>query len=184
MYQPHNLFLLIPCALLCWLLAAICIMLRNEEIFKVPRFPRIKVPRFPGIFGIAFLGIIVLMFGVREYDDYRFRAELRDISPDRMQHICLIKQRTRREIVDASEVSELMSRIQSLKSIGAHHSHPTDPFEITFLYAGQEYLYTIGRDSERPNEYWVNADSREDDIGRIRSDDLGQIVQRLLAGKQ
>ncbi len=175
MYQPHDPLGLIICALLCAIVIAVSSVLQRKR--------ELKSQAVAVLFGVGFIGFILLTIGITAYDDYKLREELRGIPPDRMMHVRLFKGESSREIVAPSDVGELMSRIQSLKNVAAHHSHPADPFEIAFGYGGRQYQYKIGQESARPNEYWVDAVDRKDDIGRIRSGDLGQIVQRLLAGK-
>ena len=135
------------------------------------------------IFGIGFIGIIFLVAGIKEYDNYSLRKELRNIPPNSLSHFSLSKGEASRGIDSPVDVSKLMSQIQSVKYCHAHHSHQTDIFEITFEYNGQSYQYSIGPDSQRPGEYWVNADNREYAIGSFHSDDLGQVVQNLLTNK-
>ena len=175
MYQPHNVLLFVPCALLFWLLGAISITLHNKG--------KLKVGWLSGVFGFGFVGAIFLMAGIKEYDDYSLRKELRNIPPNSMSHFSLSEGESRQGIDSSLDVSKLMSQIQTVKHCFAHHSHQTETFEITFEYRSQCYQYSVGLDSRRPGEYWVNALGREYDIGRFHSDDLGQVVQSLLADK-
>ena len=174
MYQPHDVLWVVPCALFCGVTAAVCGVLQKKN--------KLKSRALPGLPVFAFFGCILVAIGTTTFDNYKLRAELRGIPPDKMLHVRLFKGQLSPEI-GAADVSVLMSRLQSLKAVSAHHSYPTDPFEVAFIYSGRQYQYRIGRDSARPDEYWVDAADRKDDIGRIRSGDLGQIVQRLLADK-
>ena len=175
MYQPHNLLWFIFCTVLC-----------ASGIF-VTRLLSLKVKNKWGIISKIFcLGFV--LFGLlavctKTYDDYRLRTELRRIPTDKILNFRLSNGKSSREIVSPSDISALISRIQLLKDVWSHHSHPIDPFTIDFKFDGDNYEYEIGRDSERPNEYWINAVGRDEDIGRSHSSDLGQILQSLLAEK-
>jgi hypothetical protein len=176
MYQPHNLSWFIVCALLCILGAVVTRLLSLRA--------KNKFEKVSGLFAFGFVLFLLLTAGVKMYDDYRMRAELRKISAEKVSYFRLSNGKSSREIASPADISALMSRIRSLKNIWAHHSHPVDPFTIDFKYDGESYEYEIGRDSERPDEYWINAVGRDEDIGRVHNSDLGQTLQHLLTDNQ
>ena len=93
----------------------------------------------------------------------------------------------RRQLSETNELIPLFRQLQSVDSVPAHHSYPTDPFDVRFMLNGHEYRYQIGRDSARPNEYWVFETARAPDsgreIGRIESPTLGQVLNLLAHGQ-
>ena len=172
MYQPHNLLWFILCALLCILGTVV------TRLFSLRA--KNKFEKISALFAFGFVLFLLLMAGIKTYDDYRLRMELRRIPTDKISSFRLSNGKSNREIVSPADISAVMSRLQPLKNIWAHHSHPVDPFTIDFKYDGESYEYEIGRDSERPDEYWINAVGRDDDIGRVHNSDLGQALQHLL----
>jgi hypothetical protein len=64
--------------------------------------------------------------------------------------------------------------LRSIRRLPAHHSYPTTRIGIEIRGEGRRTLMlTLGRDSERPSEYWVFSDAsqvtRDNEIGRVVS---------------
>ena len=119
------------------------------------------------------------------FGDWRLREELREIPPQKVTNLTLSKDGVKKQIIDPSDVLELMSQIQSIKYIMAHHSVPKDEFDISFSYDGQQFHYRFGRDSDQTNEYWVFNErvSETEEIGRIKSGEFGPMIDKLLTTK-
>lgn len=49
----------------------------------------------------------------------------------------------------------LIETLQAMPSIGAHHSHPERRFNIIIESGKGTLKLALGRDSQRPQEYWV-----------------------------
>ena len=92
-------------------------------------------------------------------------------------------------IRDPAEISALLSLLQTLRDLPAHHSHPIENCDITIEFGSSEYQYRLGRDSAVPDEYWVFETARTGsgssgrEIGRVRSPKLGQLIGELLQKK-
>ena len=81
----------------------------------------------------------------------------------------------------------LLDQLQQVKAVPAHHSHPTDSYDVKFMRGGHRYQFRIGRDSYRTNEYWVFETARAEnpgrEIGRIESSTLGELLSSLARGQ-
>jgi hypothetical protein len=70
-----------------------------------------------------------------------------------------------------SDREQFLAALRTLSTLSAHHSHPTRRIHVRILDEQQELALELGRDSGRPQEYWVyRPDSRItnlNDIGRI-----------------
>lgn len=66
---------------------------------------------------------------------------------------------------------EIISELQKLSTYVAHHSHPERVIQIVVAYNGNTLRLNLGRDSGRPNEYWVfyprYRHTSANEIGRI-----------------
>lgn len=89
------------------------------------------------------------------------------------------------EISDALVIVELFQIVSQSKKVMAHHSHRISDVKLLFPQSG--YIYTLGRDSEYPNEFWFGWNGiagRERDwlsvgasLGQLRSDELDRWVK-------
>ncbi len=128
---------------------------------------------------------VVLLFGVGSYDNWRLRGELRNVAPAEVGELVLSRGDVKTKVTNKTEIAKLLSLIQTLTYVAAHHSHPTDEFDVTFESKGQLYHYRLGRDSKLDDEYWVfrasnfGAGKQDIEIGRVRSAQLGPLVERL-----
>jgi hypothetical protein len=125
----------------------------------------------------------------RQHDNWRLREELRNVAPAEVAEVVLSRGNLQANVTDKTELAKLFSLLRSVARVAAHHSHPTDEFEVTFQFKGQLYHYRLGRDSKKEDEYWVfrvgqpRAGNQDIEIGRIQSDQLGQLMATLLRGK-
>ncbi|MHC4478239.1 MAG: hypothetical protein ACYTEL_21585 [Planctomycetota bacterium] len=71
----------------------------------------------------------------------------------------------------ASNPRELISALAKLGPLMAHHSHPTVRIEVLVVDNNRRLILNLGRDSDRPQEYWVFYPgyrvTRLNEIGRI-----------------
>lgn len=72
---------------------------------------------------------------------------------------------------------ELITELQAIENIMAHHSHPVTKNEIILKSSTKDSLVlTLERDSEIDNEFWVflrkYKSTKGEEIGRIRSEKL------------
>jgi hypothetical protein len=56
-----------------------------------------------------------------------------------------------------ADIAELVALLRSGRDVAAHHSHPEH--EITFRFADDPRVFSLGRDSAEANEYWLKLDS-------------------------
>jgi hypothetical protein len=61
------------------------------------------------------------------------------------------------EVTEAASVRELLTLLRTEPQVGAHHSHPVNKYQLTFPEVG--YVYSLGLDSDVPDEYWLHWDS-------------------------
>jgi len=179
MYKPHN-----PLWLVCTFLALLALFV----VANVKQRRKVWNLHPNVVLGIGVLaGLqIVLLLGIRGYDRYRMRTEIKRIVPAEVAKLNLGLGNVTREITDPRSVAELFGLIQSARPVAAHHSTTTERFDLSFEFQGQPYQYQLGRDSERPTEFWLIPVGRpfpggEDlDVGRIESAPLGALLEQLL----
>jgi len=169
MYQTHNMLWVLPIAGAFWLAAVANAILSKRRGSKAPDW--IMITCFVG-FGAC----IAVLTGMREYDDARERAELRGIDPAGVLHLSLSRAGSQKEITEPASVLAVISELKSIKHILAHHSHENDFVDIDFEYQQRAYHYHIGLDSDRPQEYWVEAGG-----GRLNSATFGPLIDKLMA---
>jgi len=75
-----------------------------------------------------------------------------------------------REIADPQQIAALDVVIQSARYVGAHHSYPKDLVELIIESGGNSYHIQVGRDSDRPDEYWILEREGPSDPGAARSE--------------
>ena len=67
--------------------------------------------------------------------------------------------------------SEIVVDLRGISSDWGHHSHPTKRTRLQIDGASDRLLLELGRDSDRPHEYWVfdpsGAITTENEIGRV-----------------
>ena len=168
MYQTHDMLWVLPIIGACWLGAAVTAILSKRRGSKAPDW--IMITCFVG-FGTC----IAVLTGMREYDEARERAELRGIDPAGVSHLTLGHAGLQKEITEPASVLAVMSELKGIKHILAHHSHDNNFVDIDFEYQRRPYHYHIGRDSDRPQEYWIEAGG-----GRINSATFGPLIDKLM----
>ncbi len=169
MYHPHNVLWLLPIALACWLGGAVTGLLSRLR-------PGSVSGRLKFVFIFGFIGCIVSMIVMRNYDDAQERAELRGIDLAGVSHLTLAHAGLKKEITEPASVLAVMSEFKAVQNIGAHHSHPEDYVDVDFEYQQRPYHYHVGRDSDRPLEYWIRGAG-----GRINSETFGPLIDKLMA---
>jgi hypothetical protein len=78
--------------------------------------------------------------------------------------------------INGSEVGDSTAIVAALKTVtdvGAHHSHPAELFRVEVMTDSGSLELILGRDSERPDEYWVFP------LDRKRFEDLGNEIGRV-----
>jgi hypothetical protein len=181
MYQPHEISRSALGFAGSIVVAVLLSILSRARKWEVPRWI------FPVILGLGMAQLAVVQ-GLQFFDDGKLREELKQLNPDIVRDLSVQHADRRRLVTDANEIRMLFSELQQLKPIAAHHSHPTDLFEVRFTKDGGRYRYVIGRDSERPQEYWVKEAARYPfsghEIGRIQSVSFGRFLESLLNSAQ
>jgi hypothetical protein len=75
------------------------------------------------------------------------------------------------EGMTVKDVQPVILALQQISSQLGHHSHPEKIIHVTVTEEGQTLRLNLGRDSERPTEYWVfypyYRNTRMNEIGRI-----------------
>jgi len=144
MYQPHNLYwLLLPLLFFAVWFAVQCVRYQGKNRKKMI---------WPWL---GALGVILLINVVSHYDDMKLLEELRGFHPAAINTLVLSQGNRRREINTPSEIAALISAFQSITNVAAHHSNPLNRFDVVFDYQYNAFHYQVGRDSEKPDEYWV-----------------------------
>lgn len=179
MYQPHEtLWYVISFGSFLILLPVIHSILQRRHL-KAPRW------LFPAL-GLLAATQLLLAGLVRVHDERKLREELAAIPRTGVSRVTLRRDNVRRVIRDPEEISALLSLLQTVRDLPAHHSYPAENCDITIEFGGSEYQYRLGRDSAVPDEYWVFETARTGsgssgrEIGRVRSPKLGQLVGELL----
>lgn len=179
MYQPHNILWLLGAFVLCCLLLVATFLRSRLSQSKMPKWI------FAVIIGLA-LSQFWLALGITAYDKQRLRSELRAISAAEVARIEIKHGAQQKQITNSSDIGAILTALQTVRSVAAHHSQPLDKFGLSFDYRGHHFRYVIGRDSERSNEFWVCLPNElplgEEglEIGRVQSDKLGAIAANLL----
>lgn len=63
---------------------------------------------------------------------------------------------TRRELTDPADQQAFIDALRGGEVVAAHHSHPLD--KVEFGFAGDSRVFSVGRDSSKPDEYWVELE--------------------------
>ena len=182
MYAPHNVIWLVFGSVVCALLFAAAMVLRQVNKPPVPGWVAYAA-------GSLAAGLALLTLGIRSYDRGKLRSELCTLVPAQVTRLVLTRGGVTTELTNHAEISALLSALQSLSNVAAHHSHPTDPCDFAFDAGGIRCHYRIGRDSENTDEYLVfrlnptGTEESEIEIGRVRSNQLGRTLENLLKSK-
>jgi hypothetical protein len=141
--------------------------------------------------GMLTWGVAVLFlfgaFAMQGYDRWKLRTEFSQLTPARLTRVTLSRGNQTNQLHDFERISEVLSLAQSARRVRAHHSHPIEPADLILESKGLSYHYRIGRDSELSEEWWVQRvgrDGSEFEIGRVQSNQMGQLLDQLLPPKQ
>jgi hypothetical protein len=182
MYQRHSLIFFVFTILVSIVVVGALIALKRLNKLPLPQW---LVSLLPWLITLQ----VVMLFGVGSYDNWRLREELRNVAPAGVGELVLSRGNLTAKVTDKTEIAKLLSLIQTVARAAAHHSHPTDEFDVTFEFKGQVYHYRLGRDSKKDDEYWVfragqaRAGNQDLEIGRVQSSLLGPTVANLLPSK-
>ena len=111
------------------------------------------------------------------------RQGILDVEAKRIKILQLERGTDKRVVENPSDIAQFFRIFQSVHDVHAHHSHPIDSCRVKFQFQGTWYQYDLGRDSERPQEYWVmEVPQVKLDLGRIESAELGPLIDKLLKG--
>jgi len=182
-YEPHHPAWFALGFVICMLAFAVATVQRHRQRWQIGRAPLIA---------LCVIGMVqvLLAIAVIRFDQRQFRSELKAMVADQVDQITLSRAGAHRELTDRQEITQLIALLQTLKGVAAHHSHPVEKIDLVFNSGGRQYHYRIGRDSERPWEFWIapigrQAPGREGlEIGRVQSAEFGRLVERLLGGRR
>lgn len=181
-YQPHEPLWFLAAFGVLVLLAGGLLTLRQRGKSRIPAW----LP--PTVAALAALQI-ALAGATRLYDDAQFRRELRAIPADAIARVELIRDGRQHRLDRPAEIRTLLLGLQAVRNIAPHHSSPTDPIEVAFQYQGAAHRYRVARDSERPDEFWILEVARSHpgtaprEIGRVQSEVLGEVLERMTTGR-
>ena len=119
-----------------------------------------------GVFVISILGIFLLS-EILSYYSYQVTMDfLADIGEGYEITVDGVKE---------DDGAKILSILQSMDNspFQAHHSHPTKRIKFAIKSHGESLELELGKDSERPNEYWVfypkYKHTRANEISRVRT---------------
>lgn len=129
----------------------------------------------PLITGIILLGQTILTwiiaFGSLFLVQDMARNELKDILSKSDLSI-----KINGELIENEYSTLIISELQSIADISAHHSHPTEITKIQIISNNETSILSLEKDSEIRTEYWIYWDkyktTKSNEIGRIRTDKL------------
>lgn len=148
------------------------------------QFGKVKLPNYVFVppIGIAIL-LILTMSWLRMSDDRKLRAELQGFNPLAVSNVVVSTKGARHQLVETNTLISVFNQLQQVQVVPAHHSYPVDSYNFGFTFRGLRYLYRMGRDSDRADEYWVFETARAGlpgrEIGRIHSSTLGQLLNSV-----
>lgn len=177
MYNYHDVSFIWFTLPLSFGLLALYIILKEKKILVIPSIDIILV--------LICAFQIILGLEITERDNHFFRAELRNIESSKVKSLTIIQDKIQTKIENKKLIIQFFSIIQSVKRISAHHSSPIEAIKIIFTYKDNIYKYTLFKDSENDNEYWIfsdrlsGTDRSKVEIGRIVSNALDQFINKL-----
>ncbi len=139
---------------------------------------------------IVVVAAMVVPFAIQgvahnQVQSWRHQRSLIATTPVQIANFQVAYKGTRCAIESPERFAPILAGLQSVGTILSHHSHPTNPVEIVFDANGKRHIYFVGRDSERPNEFWVFTDHFSGiPIGRFQSDTFGYQLFALLAPQE
>ena len=130
--------------------------------------------------GIAFVSMSLAGRMTMKRDQGK-RQVLLGVDSLRLREVDLSQGPKHQLVHDPDSIHSLFTILQTVHTVHAHHSSPTDLYRIHFRYQGETQEYEIGRDSDIATEYWLLDYPRESfDLGRVQSSELGPLLDRLL----
>jgi hypothetical protein len=180
-YQPHDITWFFLGFLIFLALAGVVLYLKDQKKIGLPRW---MAPSLAAMAALQLAGAGI----TRVWDERQLRNELRNLPRDQIAKLVLSGDGARREISNSHEISAVISLIQGLRYLGAHHSSPRDLIDVVIESGGNSYHYQVGQDSQRPSEYWILERGRAigsmgREIGRVQSNQLGPLLKQLLEEK-
>jgi len=113
---------------------------------------------------------------------HRFKA----LIAQKPSHLFISSEGKTNEISDRAVIDEFFHVATQSKKVMGHHSHAVS--HVTLLFPETGYIYSLGRDSEYPNEFWFGwggiAGRGRDwldagaSLGQLRSDELERWVTK------
>jgi hypothetical protein len=180
MYQAYQTYWLGAGFLVCVGLAVV--------LAALAQFKKLKLRK--SAFFLLIVAAMLLMMTkswLRVSDNDQLRLELKEINPLFVSNLVVRADGGSRDIMSTNKNEALFKQLQRVEAVPAHHSHPTDSFEVKFEGDGHEYRYRLGRDSDRTNEYWMfettRAGTQGREIGRVQSTQLGPMLEQLVTSK-
>jgi hypothetical protein len=176
MYEPHNSVWLVLGFVFCALLFAVLTLQQRRGTWVLPKGLPVACLTVGSL-------LLVGALALRSFDNSRLIEELRAVPAGDVQKLVVSRAGLTKTVSNATEISQFLTLLQSAARIAAHHSHPTDEFDLTFEVHDQRFHYRLGRDSERFDEVWVLRPSTaadggpERELGRVRSEKLSAMAE-------
>ena len=150
-----------------------CVVSAIILIIRAQRGPRQKARAIEIGTGIGILGGCYLLFFLAGGFLSHFATKsiwegMLEWKPNRMV-ITSASGNERREIEDAGVINQFVSIIVKSDKVWAHRSHPVA--ELTLFFPQNGRTYSLGRDSEKPHEFWGP-------IGQFRSLELEDWLEK------
>jgi hypothetical protein len=143
-------------------------LIRYWLALKRAPFPNSRaMVRFPTKTVLFFITPIILAVVAANVATARSRRKVVEFlrQPGAAQFTVLVNGRR------AANGSEILLALQRISRHGAHHSHPTNRMRLEIDGASSRLSLEFGRDSARPQEYWVfepaGIITNGNEIGRI-----------------
>jgi len=171
-----------------WLIAGFVACVAGFAVFTVKQRARPSIPAkvSPAAFLLLGAVFLILAFGLQVVFSSKSLQTLRAVVPVEVHRLVLHRDSVRKQITDQAGIVEFLTLLQTASRIPAHHSHPTDEFDVSFDWNSKQYQYRLGRDSERFEETWVRtldetgSGGAPREIGRVQSDRFSQLFEMWL----
>lgn len=83
---------------------------------------------------------------------------------------------------DVPNAGTILTALSQVDDVPAHHSRPTKSIEIEVEDGAKAFRLVLGRDSERPTEYWVYYPEEDFTNGVTTGREVGRITTSALDG--
>jgi len=101
-------------------------------------------------FSIPFI-LVCICSGLLQ--NYFVNKQLRSFAKNAVDSLIISTGEKRIEITDPTTIGNLLSLICRGREVSAHHTHPVDKIKLSIPKAG--YTYSLGKDSEIKDEFWL-----------------------------